>query len=195
MTIHPLSNVKWLVIHYSATPIERVTPLASIDKSHRLKGYLKIGYHAYGPRAGGWQPGRDVYPDTLEFEEGAQSQGENDESLGYCYEGGVRLADMDTGFDSRTPEQIEAMIGWIDTMLLLTGGDGIDPAKGPVVIGHRDMPGAATQCPGFDAGAWWREVVQARQLTAQLKVAADGSRGLPSWLRWLLKFLSGGHKA
>ncbi|WP_417244367.1 N-acetylmuramoyl-L-alanine amidase [Celeribacter sp.] len=195
MTYLPLSQVRYLVIHYSATPIEHSYGLDDIDAMHRKRGFKKIGYHAYAPRAGGWQPGRDVVAGNRTFEMGAHSQGENDESLGFCYEGGVHLLDLDAGFDSRTPEQIEAMIGWIDTMLLLTGGDGIDPAKGPVVIGHRDMPGAATQCPGFDAGAWWREVVKSRQLTAQLKVAADGSRGLPSWLRWLLKFLSGGHKA
>jgi len=56
------------------------------------------------------------------------------------------------------------MIQWIDHVLSLTGGDGLDPSKGPIVLGHRDMPGAATQCPGFDAGAWWASVVEARQL-------------------------------
>ena len=30
------------------------------------------------------------------------------------------------------------------------------------VEGHRDMPGAATQCPGFDAAAWWAGVEKRR---------------------------------
>ena len=174
MTYYPLSRVKWLVIHYSATPIERSVSLADIDAMHRQRGFAEIGYHAYGPRPGGWHEGRDV-TEAGRFEMGAHSQGENDESLGFCYEGGVRSAAPNTGFDSRTPAQIEAMIDWIDTMLGLCGGDGIDPSLGPVVIGHKDMPGAATQCPGFDAGAWWREVVRNRKLEAQMQAQAASS--------------------
>lgn len=162
MTYLPDSRVKWLVVHYSATPIERRTTYGDIEAMHRARGFKEFGYHAYGPRPGGWQEGRDL-SQPGRFEMGAHSQGENDEALGYCYEGGVRVDDIHTGFDSRTPAQTEAMIDWIDQMLARFGGDGIDPSKGPVVVGHKDMPGAATQCPGFDAAAWWAEVVRERR--------------------------------
>lgn len=179
MAYLPDARVKWLVIHYSATPIERETTYAEIEAGHKARGFSEIGYHAYGPRKGGWLPGRDL-TQPGRFEMGAHSKGENDESLGYCYEGGVRLSDMNVGFDSRTPEQIDAMIDWIDQQLARFGGDGIDPTKGPVVEGHRDMPGADTQCPGFDAAAWWAEV--------------QSQRRKPSLIDILIKLLKGPKK-
>jgi N-acetylmuramoyl-L-alanine amidase len=36
------------------------------------------------------------------------------------------------------------------------------------VKGHRDMPGAATQCPGFDATAWWDGVQRKRNVPTGL---------------------------
>lgn len=199
MTYHPLSAVKYLTIHYSATPIERSYTLADIDAMHVRRGFNGIGYHAFGPRAGGWQAGRKV-TEAGRFEQGAHSKGENDEALGYCYEGGVSIKDTNTGYDTRTPAQVKAMIDWIDTHLALTGGDGIDPELGPVVIGHRDMPGAATQCPGFDVGAWWRGVQRKRALDrAADEVSAEmrrqNKRRVPSWLRWLVRAFGGELKA
>jgi N-acetylmuramoyl-L-alanine amidase len=52
--------------------------------------------------------------------------------------------------DTRTEAQKEAMVRVIRDLLKRYPN-----AK---VVGHRDMPGAATQCPGFDAAAWWAEV-------------------------------------
>ncbi|ETW10910.1 N-acetylmuramoyl-L-alanine amidase [Roseivivax marinus] len=191
MTYHPLSAVKYLTIHYSATPIERSYSLADIDAMHVRRGFNGIGYHAYGPRTGGWQEGRKV-TEAGRFEQGAHSKGENDEALGYCYEGGVSTADLNHGYDTRTPAQKKAMIEWIDTMLALTGGDGIDPSKGPVVRGHKDMPGAATQCPGFDAGAWWIEVQRQRAVkrsftAVEEEMQRQHAKLVPSWLRWLVR--------
>lgn len=183
MTYLPDNRVKWLVLHYSATPIERVTTYEDIEAMHKARGFKEIGYHAYGPRSGGWQEGRDLSK-SGRFEMGAHSKGENDESVGYCYEGGVRIDDIHSGFDSRTSAQTEAMISWIDQMLERFGGDGIDPTKGPVVTGHRDMPGAATQCPGFDATAWWAEVQRKR----------TRPKGFGALLAMILKMITGGGK-
>lgn len=183
MTYRPDNQVKWIVIHYSATPVERVTSYDAIEKSHIQRGFKEIGYHAYGPRTGGTMPGRDL-SQPGRFEVGAHSKGENSRSVGYCFEGGVSIHDMNHGFDTRTPAQIDAMIRWIDVMLERFGGDGIDPTKGPVVIGHRDMPGAATQCPGFDAAAWWATVVEDRKYN---KPPSSG----PAWLTALVSALAG----
>ncbi len=177
MVYLPDERVKWLVIHYSATPIERETTYEQIEAGHKARGFSKIGYHAYGPRKGGWLAGRDLSRPER-FEMGAHSKGENAASVGYCYEGGVRLSDMSAGFDSRTPAQVKAMIDWIDQQLARFGGDGIDPTKGPVVVGHRDMPGAATQCPGFDAAAWWAEVQAKRRKRSLIDILIKFLKGL-----------------
>ncbi len=46
------------------------------------------------------------------------------------------------------------MIHLIDKML--------ERFPGAVVRGHKEMPGAATQCPGFMASEWWSQVVSER---------------------------------
>jgi N-acetylmuramoyl-L-alanine amidase len=163
MSYLPDERVRWIVIHYSASAIEREYTYEQLERDHLARGFREGGYHAYGPRKGGWTPGRDL-SQPGRFEQGAHSKGENDASIGYCYEGGVTRAEPNRGHDTRTPEQIAAMTEWIDAQLERFGGDGVNPALGPVVIGHRDMPGAATQCPGFDAGAWWRSVQAGRAL-------------------------------
>lgn len=166
MTYLPNSNVKWIVVHYSATPIERATTAADIDATHRKRGFKEIGYHRYIRRNGLVEHGRDL-SQPGRFEQGAHSKGENSASIGICFEGGVTLANMNTGFDSRTPAQITAMVGEIRALK--------KRYPNAEVIGHRDMPGAATQCPGFDVGAWWAEVERPRPKPR-----------LPTWLRRLL---------
>jgi N-acetylmuramoyl-L-alanine amidase len=145
--------VTWIVIHYSATPIEKNYTAADIDKMHRQRGFAEIGYHFFIRKDGTVEKGRDT-DQPGRFEQGAHSQGENASSIGICYEGGVRLANPELGFDSRTPEQTAAMIKLIDDLL--------DRFPSAQVEGHRDMPGAATQCPGFNANAWWTAVLKAR---------------------------------
>ena len=149
MTYRSDDNVKWIVIHYSATPVESDFSIADIDAMHRRRGFKEIGYHKYIRKSGLVEKGRDLTKPGL-FEQGAHSKGENDASIGICFEGGVYADSPNVGRDTRTPEQEAAMIRVIRDML--------DRYPDAQVVGHRDMPGAATQCPGFDAGAWWASV-------------------------------------
>lgn len=149
MTYLPDSRVKWIVIHYSATPIEGDFSSDDIDRMHRARGFREIGYHYFIRKGGAIELGRDMSRPGA-FEMGAHSQGENDASIGVCYEGGVSRGDINRGYDTRTDAQKAAMI-----RLLKDLTNRYPNAK---VTGHRDMPGAATQCPGFDAGAWWESV-------------------------------------
>jgi N-acetylmuramoyl-L-alanine amidase len=149
MTYLPDSNVKWIVIHYSATPIEQDYTAADIDAMHKKRGFKEIGYHFFIRRNGLVEKGRDL-SQPGRFEQGAHSKGENDASVGICYEGGVVMGDPNTGFDTRTEAQEAAMIRLINDLLVR-----FPNAK---VVGHKDMPGAATQCPGFDVRSWWAEV-------------------------------------
>jgi len=137
-------NVKYIVIHYTATPVERDFSAADIDAMHKRRGWKGIGYHKYIRKSGLVEKGRELR------EQGAHVRGHNHHSVGICYEGGVHADSPNVGRDTRTPEQKQAMIRVIRELL--------DRYPGAQVIGHWDMPGAATQCPGFDAGAWWAEV-------------------------------------
>ena len=47
MTYQPDSKVRWIVQHYSATPIERDFTAADIDAMHRQRGFREIGYHYF----------------------------------------------------------------------------------------------------------------------------------------------------
>lgn len=172
MSYAPDADVTTIVVHYSATAIERSYTAADIDRMHRARGWREIGYHYFIRRDGTIELGRDL-SQPGRFEVGAHSQGENGSSIGVCYEGGVRAAAPNVGFDSRTPAQVEAMTRVIAELL--------ERFPGAVVKGHRDMPGAATQCPGFDAAAWWDGVA---------KGAANAPTDAPSpdvqRLRWRL---------
>ncbi len=153
MSYLPDSKVAYIVIHYSATAIENDYTAADIDAMHRKRGFNEIGYHWFIRKDGKIEMGRDL-TQPGRFEQGAHSKGENSISIGICFEGGVTAAAPNVGFDSRTPEQIKSMIELIDRMQ--------ERFPGAVVKGHRDMPGAATQCPGFNATEWWDGVLRDR---------------------------------
>ncbi len=153
MSYLPDDRVTHLVIHYSATPVERDFSSVDIDRMHRQRGFREIGYHYFIRKDGRVETGRDL-SQPGRFEMGAHSKGENSQSIGICFEGGVRAAAPNVGFDSRTPAQTAAMVDLIDELMLRF--------PGALVEGHRDMPGAATQCPGFDARDWWDGVVRSR---------------------------------
>jgi len=148
MTTLVQKDVKYIVIHYTATPVERDFTAADIDAMHKRRGWRGIGYHKYIRKSGLVEDGRPLR------ERGAHVKGHNHHSVGICYEGGVFQDDPNTGRDTRTAAQRESMERVIRDMLARYPG-----AK---VVGHRDMPGAATQCPGFDVEAWWADVQRKR---------------------------------
>lgn len=183
MSYVPDSKVTSIVIHYSATPVEKNFTAADIDDMHRRRGFREIGYHWFIRKDGTIEMGRDM-SQPGRFEQGAHAKGHNTSSIGICYEGGVTSARPNHGFDSRTPAQTEAMIELIDRMQ--------ERFPNAVVRGHRDMPGAATQCPGFDARAWWDTVEKKRsQRPVQRPSAPKATGGLFSAIVDIFKSLFG----
>lgn len=146
MTYLPDSKITDLVIHYTATPAGKDFGAADIDRWHRERGFKEVGYHYVIRLDGTVETGRDLSAPG-KFEMGAHSRGENDSSIGICYVGGVTEAEPNTGRDTRTPAQTQAMAALIEKLM--------ERFPNARVRGHKDMPGAATQCPGFDAAAWW----------------------------------------
>lgn len=73
-----------VIVHMSDTPDtlkESKFSAKDIDKWHRDRGFRMIGYHYYIKRDGTIEPGRP------ESNQGAHTYGENQNSLGVCYEG------------------------------------------------------------------------------------------------------------
>jgi N-acetylmuramoyl-L-alanine amidase len=137
-----MKNVSAIVIHYSATERGRHVTVDEIDQWHRARGFRKIGYHYVIYLDGSIHKGR------AETEVGAHVAGRNTGTIGICWIGGTERGEPNKGVDTRTPAQTAALTKLIRELL------GRYP--GAKVVGHRDL--GATQCPGFDVGAWWASV-------------------------------------
>lgn len=133
----------FIVVHCSASPASQDIGAREIDRWHRSRGFLRIGYHAVIRRSGLVE----AAPLTRAYDEpGAHVQGYNSRSVGVCLVGGV-MADNATPEDNFTPEQKASLRTTLDMLLLRY------PAA--TVVGHRDIPGVAKACPSFDVKAWW----------------------------------------
>lgn len=166
--------IKLLVVHCSASPNDRTlfegkygtpgfrNPAQVIDRWHAERGFHRssywrgrqepslaaIGYHYVIARNGAVFSGRHI------DEVGAHAQGWNQYSLGICLVGidqfeEVQLLALRKNLEllakrheiPLAPPRFGQRPGW--------------PAV-PGVCGHRDLPGVAKACPGFDVAAWMR---------------------------------------
>ena len=130
-------NVKYIVVHCSATLPGQHCDAETIDRWHRRNGWSMIGNHYVVLKDGTVEHGRPL------FYQGAhvgKPKNLNPVSIGVCYIGG--LAADGTTADTRTREQKEALRRLIGQLRRR------DPQA--TVVGHRDLnPGKA--CPCFNA--------------------------------------------
>ena len=162
-----------IVIHYSATPVEKDFSVGDIDAMHRQRGFNKIGYHFYITKDGTVHKGRDTVERGVEM--GAHVKGHNDHTIGICYEGGVTLAQPHTGRDTRTLEQTAAMVDLIKQLQR--------QYHIKMIVGHRDL--GSTQCPGFDVKSWWASVTAPPAAQPELTL-------VERIIQWLTSILSRG---
>ena len=130
----PMKDVLYIVVHCTATRLSQRVTIDDIDRWHKARGFAQIGYHWYIDREGTIHQGRS------EKLAGAHVRHYNQHALGICYEGG--LDEKGKPADTRTPEQIAAL--WF---LLEDLRRDYPNAK---IVGHRDFPNVAKQCPCFD---------------------------------------------
>ena len=109
----------------------------TIDRWHRERGGLKIGYHYVIKRDGTVETGRELE------EVGAHAKGHNAISVGICLIGG--LSEDNEPENNFTDEQWDALGTLVDSL----------KAKYPEasVIGHNDVSDKA--CPTFNVGEWY----------------------------------------
>lgn len=127
-----MRRIDKIIIHCTATPEGRYVTVADVDRYHKSRGWSGIGYHyLIGLNGEIWQ-GRD------ESQIGAHTMGQNTNSIGVCYVGGVDKS-MNPK-DTRTPAQIDALKKLIADL----------KKKYPQATVHGHNEFATKACPCFD---------------------------------------------
>lgn len=127
-------NIRYIIVHCTATPAGREVTVADIDSWHRARGFAGIGYHYVVGLDGSVTRGRD------ERIAGAHCKGHNSDSIGVVYVGGM-TADMKRAADTRTDAQREGLRRIIAELR--------ERYPGAEVRSHYEF--AAKACPCFDA--------------------------------------------
>lgn len=127
-----MRKINKIILHCSATKEGRQFTAKDIDQWHKQRGWKGIGYHYVILLDGTIQPGRP------ESEIGAHTVGQNSNSIGICYIGGL---DADgKAKDTRTDQQKEALHNLVSDLL--------KKYPGSTVHGHNEFANKA--CPCFN---------------------------------------------
>jgi hypothetical protein len=162
------------VIHCSASPNDRtlftskfgtpgfVDPVHEIDAWHKARGFHRdsywrgrqnstleaIGYHFVIARNAALFTGRH------EDEVGAHVEGWNTPSLGICLVGTDRFTDLQWTQLAATVTGLAKRLNIPLEPPALHVIDGKRYVRTPGICGHREIPGVAKDCPGFDVSDW-----------------------------------------
>lgn len=118
-----MREIKHIVIHCSATQEGQDIGIEWIAKSHRARGFKRIGYHYVIKLDGTVENGRGLH------EVGAHVEGFNAHSIGICYVGG--LDSKGRPKDTRTEPQKAALRSLVQGLVCRF--------HGVEVVGHRDL--------------------------------------------------------
>ena len=127
-------ETKYIVIHCSATPPSMNIGAKEIDRWHRERGWLKIGYGKVIKRDGTVEQGRE--DDAVQ----AHVKGYNHTAYGLCLVGGSNEYDIKQSEDNFTAEQWESLKKTLEELL----------KKYPDarIVGHYELDESKT-CPAF----------------------------------------------
>ncbi|MDE6538269.1 MAG: N-acetylmuramoyl-L-alanine amidase [Muribaculaceae bacterium] len=128
-----MRKINKLIIHCSATPEGRAVSVSDITRWHRERGFRTIGYHYVIYLDGSVHAGRPV------SEEGAHCLGQNRNSIGICYIGGLDAKSL-LPKDTRTEAQKDALRHLVGNLR--------KEYPGATLHGHNEF--AAKACPCFD---------------------------------------------
>ena len=150
-----MRKINKVIIHCSATPEGRDYTVADIDRWHRERGFNEIGYHYVVYRDGSVHAGRDV------AKIGAHCKGQNADSIGICYIGGLDAGGK--AKDTRTEAQKRALRVLVAKLV----------KEYPIkeILGHRDTSPDTNgngkvdswerikECPCFDAKEEYKDLL------------------------------------
>lgn len=126
-----MRDLKRVILHCSATPEGREFGAEDIRRWHINRGWTDIGYHYVIHIDGLIETGRPVSI------QGAHTSGENENSVGVCYIGGLDLS-MDAKDTMTVPQEI-AFVELVNSLRLIFGDLSIH--------GHNEYSPKA--CPSF----------------------------------------------
>lgn len=129
-----MRQIDYGVMHCSGTPPSFDCTAKDVDNWHKQRGWKGIGYHYFIRRNGKVEKGRP------EEEVGAHVYGNNSNSIGICYAGGVD--EEGNPEDNRTIAQQVAIYKLL--IYLVRKYPKIE------ILGHRDFPGVTKACPSYD---------------------------------------------
>lgn len=133
---YPEREIKWIVVHCSATRCDVPFTPAQLEAAHRARGFRGTGYHFYVTRDGRVHHTRPI------GEIGAHAAGFNLHSIGICYEGGLSPEGVPT--DTRTTFQRASLLDLIAVLR--------KQFPRAVVKGHYQLSTDIHKaCPCFDA--------------------------------------------
>ena len=132
----------YIAVHCSASAPDPKTSAKVIDRWHRQRGFLMIGYHYVIKTDGTIEQGRDK--DAI----GAHVEGFNADSIGICMVGGVDVTGVFAGKPRNNfrPKQFAALESLLKTLR--------KEYPQAVIQGHRDFPDVTKACPSFDVRGW-----------------------------------------
>ena len=137
-----MREINKIIVYCSATREGENFDVAEIRKWHvEGRGWSDIGYHFYIDLYGEIHKGRDI------AKIGAHCKGQNRNSIGICYCGGVE-ADGKTPKDTRNTEQKEALIAVLRTLKAMF--------PNAVIHSHNDFANKA--CPSFNATEEYEDI-------------------------------------
>ena len=143
VSIKKRPKTKYLVVHCSATINNPDFDWKTIDRMHRQKGWICIGYHYVIRTDGTIEEGRPL--GTI----GAHVKGHNEESVGICLIGGTDL--KGNSVDNFTKAQKDSLLKLLEWLQKDVYAD-----EAPTVLGHRDF-GVPKACPCFDVIPWYAQ--------------------------------------
>lgn len=136
--IMPRRHTDLIFVHCSCTKPSQDFDIKDIDRWHRERGFLKVGYHFVIKRDGTKQIGRGL------MEAGAHVKAYNHRSIGICLIGGSAEIDIKIAEATFTPEQYATLYN-----LIIDLKKQFPEAK---VLGHNEV--SAKDCPSFNVQEW-----------------------------------------
>ena len=142
-----------IFVHCSATKPSMDTDIKDIDRWHRERGFLKVGYHFVIKRDGTLQKGREL------MEAGAHVKSYNHRSIGICLIGGVSETSVNVAENNFLEPQWSTLYN-----LIVDLKEQFPEAK---VLGHNEVSSKA--CPSFNVQEWLvkKELIKVPRITTE----------------------------
>jgi N-acetyl-anhydromuramyl-L-alanine amidase AmpD len=149
----PRQTTDLIFVHCSATKPSMDTDIKDIDRWHRERGFLKVGYHFVIKRDGTLQKGREL------MEAGAHVKSYNHRSIGLCLIGGVSETNIEVWENNFQPVQFSTLYN-----LLVDLKEKFPDAK---IMGHNEVSPKA--CPSFNVQEWLveKELIKVSKITTE----------------------------